>query len=535
MNEALVFGALRQDELVEATRALNDQLREEIAERKQAEALLTFQKRALESVARGEPVARMIDGLARAMERQSRKRFLVAIHLLQEDGHHFGDVVSPSLPARYAEATRGMDARLQLGPCSASVVEHKATIVPDFAAETRWPEFSAEIVSLGLRGCFTTPILSSEGRILGTVAIYYREPGDHQASDRRLVEIGTRMASIAIERKRAEEKLRESEERFRTVFELGPVAIYCCDSSGVILEFNRRAAELWGRVPAAGDTDERFCGSFKMFRPDGSVMPHDQCPMAEVVTGKIGASCDAEVLIERPDGSQVTAIVNIRPLTNPFGEVTGAINCFYDITERKEAERYQNLLMNELAHRGKNLLAVVQAITARTLSGAHSLDEAREVLMKRIQTLAQSQSVLAEGGLQGAPIAEIVRFEVEGFSERVAASGPDIMLNPRHAQTFSLLVHELATNALKHGSLSTANGTVAIGWSTEGAGAGARFKFRWEECGGPPVALPTRRGFGRGLLEKAAALDFATTPKINFAPAGLIYEIDASLPHLAGG
>ena len=72
-------------------------------------------------------------------------------------------------------------------------------------------------------------------------------------------------------------------ERYRTLFNLGPMAVYTCDTSGVIQEFNRRAAELWGREPAFGDTDERFCGSFKMFRPDGSFMPHDQCPMAEVV------------------------------------------------------------------------------------------------------------------------------------------------------------------------------------------------------------------------------------------------------------
>jgi PAS domain S-box-containing protein len=133
--------------------------------------------------------------------------------------------------------------------------------------------------------------------------------------------------------------LRESEEHYRTLFDLGPVAVYSCDVSGVIQEFNRRAAELWGRTPVPGDTDERFCGSFKLFRPDGTFMPHEQFPMAEVVSGKIAEACDAEVLIERPDGTRVTVIVNIRPLKNERGEVIGAINCFYDISGRKQAEK----------------------------------------------------------------------------------------------------------------------------------------------------------------------------------------------------
>jgi len=142
-----------------------------------------------------------------------------------------------------------------------------------------------------------------------------------------------------VARKRADDALHENRERYRTLFDLAPVAVYSCDASGVILDYNNRAAELWGRKPALGDTDERFWGSFKLYRPDGSFMPHEQCPMGDVLTGEVPGVHDAEVHLERPDGSRIIVIVNIASLRNERGEITGAINCFYDVTERKLAEK----------------------------------------------------------------------------------------------------------------------------------------------------------------------------------------------------
>ena len=160
-------------------------------------------------------------------------------------------------------------------------------------------------------------------------------------------------------------------DRYQTLFDLAPVAVYSCDASGVIHDYNSRAAELWGRRPEVGDTDERFCGSFKMYRPDGSFMPHDQCPMGDVLAGRVPGIHDGEVHIERPDGSRVVVIVNIAPLKDERGEIIGAINCFYDVTERKKAEERlrQNVADRHQAEKSlrlanEELEAVVQKRTA---------------------------------------------------------------------------------------------------------------------------------------------------------------------------
>lgn len=156
----------------------------------------------------------------------------------------------------------------------------------------------------------------------------------YQEGERNVIQCNIRDVT---ERVKAAADLRNSEERFRALFDLGPVAVYSCDARGVIQEFNRRAAELWGRKPAVGSTSEMFCGSKRLLTPDGSVLAHSDCPMAEVLSGKLSEVRDAEVTIERPDGSHITAVVNIHQLRDEHGKITGAINCFYDITDQRRA------------------------------------------------------------------------------------------------------------------------------------------------------------------------------------------------------
>src|SRR6266446_5845217 len=141
---------------------------------------------------------------------------------------------------------------------------------------------------------------------------------------------------VPTESKRAEEVLRQSEERFRRLVELMPVAVYVCDTSGIIQSYNTRAVELWGREPKLGDTAQRYCGSLRLYSPDGKLVSHEESKMAEVLRTGVQAR-DLEVVVERPDGSCITVLVNIAPLRNGDGELIGAMNCFQDITGRKLA------------------------------------------------------------------------------------------------------------------------------------------------------------------------------------------------------
>ena len=146
-----------------------------------------------------------------------------------------------------------------------------------------------------------------------------------------------------------------------------PAAVYVCNAEAVVVAYNRRAAELWGRAPSAGDTDEKYCGAHKLFRPDGTVLPHSETPMEWVLrTGK--PARDMEVIIERPDTSRVTVLVNIAPLFCNDGKLVGAVNCFQDLSAHQRAERERARLAEELhqakkmdgvAHDFNNLLAAI--------------------------------------------------------------------------------------------------------------------------------------------------------------------------------
>jgi two-component sensor histidine kinase len=148
-----------------------------------------------------------------------------------------------------------------------------------------------------------------------------------------------------------------------------------------------------------------------------------------------------------------------------------------DVTERREAEERQRLLLQELAHRVKNTLAVVQGIANRSLSGDRTLAEAREVLGKRLGALAQAHSLLTAREWHGAALRAVLEAELRPYAKRAVLAGPDLDLAPKATLTLALVLHELATNAAKHGALSAAGGRVEVAWSLAGPRGGERLRL----------------------------------------------------------
>jgi PAS domain S-box-containing protein len=197
-----------------------------------------------------------------------------------------------------------------------------------------------------------------------------------------------------------------------------------------------------------------------------------------------------------------------------------------DLTERKQAEELQRLLLNELNHRVKNTLATIQALTAQTLRAARDLPSAREALDRRIFSMAQAHDLLTLRAWTGANLTDVVMRALDAFTPaQVEMSGIAIDVSPKHALALSLALHELATNATKYGALSRPEGRVTVQWRVQEG----MLHLGWEENGGPPVAPPTQKGFGSRLLEELVVRDLGGDTKLNYDASGVRCSITARL------
>lgn len=217
------------------------------------------------------------------------------------------------------------------------------------------------------------------------------------------------------------------------------------------------------------------------------------------------------------------------PVFGPDGQVEAIAGSTRDITARKQHEQHMQLLINELNHRVKNTLALVQSMTLQTLRNCVDLDGAQEKIEQRLLALSEAHNILTEEGWHGAEIEQIARAAARphepGEGHRFDISGPPFRLDPRRAVALAMALHELCTNAVKYGALSVPHGRVRMEWAQRLFGEAEVLEVIWEECGGPAVQAPAQRGFGTRLIERGLKHDLGGEVRLAFEPAGVTCRI----------
>jgi two-component system CheB/CheR fusion protein len=326
------------------------------------------------------------------------------------------------------------------------------------------------------------------------------------------------------DRRQVEQALRESEQRLRQekrLVELTRDPIFIWDFDGGVLEWNRGSEELYGysRDEALGKRKDQL--------------------LATVVPGSSFAALRAKLLEEKSwSGELKHRTKNGRELTVEsrlqLESVDGrrlVLESTRDVTERRQWEERQRLLLGELSHRVKNTLAVVQAIAHRTLRDSASTEDFVERFDGRLLALAGAHNLLIKSDWQGADLAALARTQLEPYTsanlKRLRLQGQPVLLTADIATPFGLVLHELATNAAKHGALSHEQGTVDLSWSVSARNHQRMLTVVWREKDGPPVKPPTTSGLGSTLIDHAIP---GAKISREFQANGLVCTMELPLP-----
>ncbi|MHA6287079.1 sensor histidine kinase [Maricaulis sp. CAU 1757] len=322
----------------------------------------------------------------------------------------------------------------------------------------------------------------------------------------------------ARERTSYETALREARreaEDLAAIVRSSPNAIIRVDARGRVRSWNRGAERLTG-LAAGQALGESITKVLELDAGEDWLTDcRDRVPAdgEHVFEARLGADVEVEVTL---------ACVGAR---DPEQAGTDLALIVRNVTARKQAERHLELMVAEMDHRVKNTLSVVSAIARQTLTSAES-----QAFTHRLRALVQAHDVLTRAHWGPVDLGELLKATSDeaGGADRLSFEGPRVVLAPREATTFAMLLHELVTNALKYGALSAPGGTVRVDYSVEGDedGENRRVLMAWRESGGPPVAAPTRKGFGSTLIKTIFAREFRAEVDMDYAPNGLVGRID---------
>jgi two-component sensor histidine kinase len=247
-----------------------------------------------------------------------------------------------------------------------------------------------------------------------------------------------------------------------------------------------------------------------------------------------GGSTRYDVRVRSSSGEWLYWEINSGLIQDSAGSPVGLHVVGRDITERRRFEEHQSLLVNELNHRVKNTLAIVQSLAQQSFKAMVSPEEARRAFDARLTALAAAHNLLTTQSWEKAFLQDVLLAAISATAgekvRQVHLQGPSVILAPQTAVSVAMAAHELCTNAIKYGALSTEAGRVTVRWSIHRQGGAPHLNFEWLEEGGPPVAMPDRRGFGSRLIERGLASELRGKVQMKFLPTGLRCTLDAPLP-----
>lgn len=326
------------------------------------------------------------------------------------------------------------------------------------------------------------------------------------------------------ERKQADAALQASEARFSAIVNQATVGVAETDLDGRFILTNARYREIVGR------SAEILHG----LRMQDITHPEDLQRHTLLFDRLVreGTPFEIEQRYLRPGGTAVWVHNNLSALVNENGRPARGLAVTLEIGERKQAEEQTALLLGELDHRVKNILAVVSAVVTQTLKTNSSPEGFADAIEGRVAAIARAHSMLTEhDGRAGASLHDLVITELEPYRDghNISVEGVDLMLKPQPGLSLAMAIHELASNAAKYGALSTPAGRLAVSWAVGGA-ARDMLSFRWLETGGPPITgPPAQRGFGTTLIERTLTYELDATVKQEFLTSGLRCAIDLPL------
>jgi len=333
-------------------------------------------------------------------------------------------------------------------------------------------------------------------------------------------------------RVKAQRKLEAAEAQYRAVFDQAAMGVARVSPAGRLLEVNDRFCAI---VHHSRD-DLLALGFQEITHPDD--LENDLVQASALLAGQV-ETYSMEKRYLGGVGEVIWADLTVSLVRDADGQPAYFVAIIEDINARKEAQaeqqRYQGqlrLVLNELNHRVKNTLATVQSMAAQTMRGERDPRVAFEKFEARLMGLSQVHDVLTRESWHGAALEEVAERAMQPFagqaSGRVSVSGPPVRLQPGAALNLALVFHELATNAVKYGALSTAQGQVSLTWALDATGE--RLALTWAESGGPPVKAPTRKGFGSRLIQQGLKGELRGSATMRYEPDGLVCAMEARIP-----